>query len=427
MTCLAFSPKTYSDLSIHMTEKTLRHFWRFRSLFWAFGCLCTMDAAGGTYLVSTTSDTGPGSFRQAILDANANPGLDRIEFVVGTGGVRTITPASLLPAVTDPVVIDATTQPGYANRPLIEINGSNVGLNAGLRLLAGNSVVRGLAINRFSGDGIRIEGPGTNLVQGNFIGTDPLGTTARGNGQEGILIYGSWGNIVGGTNILERNVISGNGDAGVYLLNGGGNSIQGNYVGTSVSGAAALGNGNNGVAIYNSAANRIGGDEAGARNVISGNYGSGIYLFGSGAASNHLSANFIGTTASGNLMLSNTADGLTFSGASRNRVGGTEAQMGNVISGNGKAGIFISGSTASGNLVEGNFIGCNAGGTNRLGNGLSGITIAGAKNNVIGGVLPGARNIISGNREEGIFITTNGSGNTVQGNHLGVDVSGTQP
>ena len=119
-----------------------------------------------------------------------------------------------LPAVTAPVIIDGTTQPGYVAQPLIELNGTSAGANAGLRLLAGNSTVRGLAINRFQTDGIDIIGPGTNLIAGNYIGTDPTGLIARPNATEGVLISGSSGNVVGGTNVLDRNLISGNADAG---------------------------------------------------------------------------------------------------------------------------------------------------------------------------------------------------------------------
>src|SRR5829696_3269090 len=78
-----------------------------------------------TYTVTNTNDAGAGSLRQAILDANKNLGTDTIVFKIGTGGLKTITPNSYLPTVTQPTIIDGTTQGGYVGKPLIEINGAN--------------------------------------------------------------------------------------------------------------------------------------------------------------------------------------------------------------------------------------------------------------------------------------------------------------
>src|SRR6266404_498351 len=147
-----------------------------------------------TLTVSNTNDSGAGSLRQAILDANNTNGLDTIVFQIPGSGVQTITPATALPVITDPVVIDGTTQPGFSGLPLIELNG-NGAANAGLRLAAvGSSTVRGLAINRFGGDGINVAGSGTSFILGNFIGTDATGMIARGNGQEGVNLLSS-GNV----------------------------------------------------------------------------------------------------------------------------------------------------------------------------------------------------------------------------------------
>jgi hypothetical protein len=79
-----------------------------------------------TFLVTTTDDAGAGSFRQAILDANATPGTNEIDFAIGDGGAQTIRPTSALPEVTHSVVIDGTTQPGFAGSPLIDLDGANV-------------------------------------------------------------------------------------------------------------------------------------------------------------------------------------------------------------------------------------------------------------------------------------------------------------
>src|SRR5882724_4279089 len=140
-------------------------------------------AAGMTFLVTTTADSGPGSLRQAIMDANANPGVDTINFNIPPGGVQTITPLSQLPSISlfGPTIIDGTTQPGYAGTPLVEINGATAGSVSGLIIRGTGNTVRGLVINRFAGTGIFLDSSG-NTIEGNYIGTDPTGTIALGNG-----------------------------------------------------------------------------------------------------------------------------------------------------------------------------------------------------------------------------------------------------
>src|SRR5262249_40609204 len=144
------------------------------------------------------------------------------------------------------------TQQGFAGSPLVELSGSSAGNNAGLRLLAGNTTIRSFALNGFTAQAILVQGPGTNLIAGNYIGVDFAGTAARGSGLQGIWLNGSSGNIIGGTNASDRNVISGNGDAGIYVLNSAGNIIQGNFIGTTAAGTAALANANNGVTLSSS-------------------------------------------------------------------------------------------------------------------------------------------------------------------------------
>src|SRR5947209_7540239 len=129
--------------------------------------LCTVTSLPGkTFTVTKTNDTGVGSLRQAILNANTNSDLDTITFNLSGTGVKTILPASPLPIITSPVIIDGTTQPGYTNvTPLIEINGTNAGSTAGLDLRAGNSLIRGLTINRFQLAGIVIMTNGNNVIE----------------------------------------------------------------------------------------------------------------------------------------------------------------------------------------------------------------------------------------------------------------------
>src|SRR5262249_43386641 len=153
---------------------------------------------------------------------------------------------------------------------------------------------------------------------------------------------------------------------------------------------------------------------------------SGVYLYGTGSMGNSVIANFIGTDATGSLSVSNLADGVTFYRAAANVIGGVEPGSGNVISGNGYCGILLNEVGCSNNLIQGNFIGTDSRGSNFLRNGLSGIILQSANANTIGGQSPYARNIISGNRESGIAISTNSNANTIQGNWIGIDVSGSR-
>jgi titin len=385
--------------------------------------LCAASSLGGTFTVSNIADSGAGSLRQAISDANGNPGPNNIVFHITGSSPFTITLLSALPAVGTPTVIDATTQTGFTSAPLVELNGASAGANvAGLQLLAGSSTVRGLAINRFSAQGIILSGP-TNVVQGNYIGTDVTGTIARGNTSFGVWVQ-SAGNLVGGTNAGNGNLISGGNDTGVYIISASGNTLQGNLIGVAASGAGALGNINNGVVLDGSggscSGNLIGGTNSGARNVISGNGLSGVYLNGSGATGNSVQGNYIGLGKSGEITVANGGDGVTVNSAPGNTIGG-----GNVISGNTLAGISLNNSAASGNLILGNFIGIDAAGKLALGNLNAGVVVFAAVGNQIGGTNSASGNVISGNAQDGIFVAGGSAGNLVQGNFLGLSAAGT--
>jgi len=376
----------------------------------------TLNAA--TFPVINANNTGAGSMRQAILDANENPAPDTITFQIPGTGVKTITVSSALPPILDPVAIDATTQTGYAGTPLVELSGGGSVNAAGLRILAGHTTVRGLAIMRFLGQGIEIAGPGgTNQVAGNYLGLDADGDTARPNDLQGIWVNNSTGNLIGGTDPADRNVISGNKDTGIYIIGGSSNLVQGNYIGTKANGSVALANGANGISISSSARNQIGGPVAEAGNLISGNGASGIYLKDAGSVDNIVQGNRVGLAANGTTALGNTADGLTINNASRNTA------LGNVFSGNKQSGVYLMG-TATGNNLQGNLIGTDAIGVTAAANTYAGITIARATNNIVGGTDPAARNIIAGNKADGIFMTTNSTANVVAGNWIGLNAAG---
>jgi photosystem II stability/assembly factor-like uncharacterized protein len=233
------------------------------------------------FAVINTADTGDGSLRQALLDANAHPGPDTIIFDIPGAGPHTIQPTSTLPTITDPVTIDGTYQPGFAGTPLIVLDGTAAGAGVnGLTIAAGDSTVRGLVIDNFTGAGVALQARGGNVLTGNYIGVDGTGAAAAANGGPGIAITGPGHNTIGGTTAAARNVLSANGGSGVEISGGGdlGNLVEGNYIGTDATGTAALGNGGNGVLITTASNNTVGGTAAGAGNVIAFSGGDGVQV-----------------------------------------------------------------------------------------------------------------------------------------------------
>ncbi len=431
--------------------------------------------------VTNTNDSGPGSLRQAILDTNAIPGTDAISFNIPTSdpgynsttGTFTIALLSALPAITDPVILDGWSQPGFTNRPLIELNGAQAGAGAdGLVLSAGGSTVRGLVIGGFAGAGIDVQSS-NNVIQGNYIGTDVTGTVALANSTNGVEIeQGAQFNLIGtngdGVNdTAERNIISGNLQRGVYIHDTGTdhNVVAGDYIGTDVTGSIALGNGtpnnwdplrNCGVLITNGAQyNRIGTsgaevDNVGERNVISGNLLNGVIIDGAGSDHNIVAGNYIGTDATGEVVVQNEGHGIVvhngpqYTQIGTNGDGIGDAFEGNLVSGNGGYSIVISadyGLSTDNNVVAGNLLGTDATGTVALGLSINyaGVAILGGDNNRIGTNGDGVsdaleRNVIVGHGDHaGIVVGggnggnghwLGGSGNVIAGNYIGTDLTG---
>lgn len=351
-----------------------------------------------TFAVTTTADFGPGSLRQAILDANATMGADRVEFALpGLSPHRITVPGAGLPAVAESLAIDATTQPGFAGSPVVELVGTT---NAsGLVFAAGTkqNEVRGLAVGGFD-VGVQVLGQ-LSKVAGNYLGLSADGAALPN--RVGVEVY-TLDNEVGGLTGADRNVISGNRSFGVRT--GRGNvwgavaRVRGNLIGTTIHGTAAV---PNDIGIYaesdGSTPVYIGGTEPGARNVISGNNTAGVFLIG-GTARCHVEGNFIGTDVSGSFAVANGVGirGATDSGI----VGGTTPEARNVISGNRGAGILIEG--YGGALIVGNFIGPDATGTRALGNGGPGVEGRGMQ--TVGGTAPGEGNVIAFNAGPGVAV-----------------------
>ena len=460
-----------------------------------------------TFTVSNLGDNPagtadiPGSLRDAIDQANAAPvgTVATINFAIGTGP-QTIALLQPLPTLANPMIINGATQPGYAGRPIVEIDGTNAGAGAvGFSLDddSHNSTIEGLEVNAFSGGGIlidngtfdtiandvvglhvvtnlsRAKGDGTfgvevrdqannntftnlvvagnpnngvvinnsmdNTLTGSDLGTDATGADTLdrngaplGNGSSG----GGTGVILNGSanhNTISGNVIANNLTYGVLITDPGTsqNTLTNNKIGTNAAGTAALGNAADGVALLNGAtSNAIG--LPGKGNLISGNGHSGIDITSTPGGTtatgfNSLAGNKIGTNLAGTAAIPNAQDGVVVtSGSVGNAIGTTAAGGGNLISGNGTWGVFITGAGTALNVVQNDLIGTDVTGTKGLGNHNNGIDILnGAQANTVGGTTAAARNVVSGNVFEGVLINDPGtSKNVVEGDFIGTDPTG---
>ncbi len=285
-----------------------------------------------TIMVTSVADNGPGTLRQAIYQANADGGTNTIAFDIPGSGPQVITPVSELPPITSPVIIDGYTQPGSSPNtsttgdnavPSVVIDGSaisNIGKSLGLQVQADDSTVEGLAIENFGGIGVVLSGAG-DVVQGDFIGTNPSGMTAQPNSL-GVGVIGS-GDVVGGTSPASRDLVSGN-DIGIAIASlaiGGsallsaeaGSTVQGDLIGTDATGAGNLGNKVIGVVLAGSG-NIVGGTAPGQANTIAFNgevgsvlnIGVGVVVVGlSPSSSSPISVQSTGNLISGNSIYDN--------------------------------------------------------------------------------------------------------------------------
>lgn len=399
-------------------------------------------ASAATITVANTNDAGAGSLRQAIIDSNASAGvLDTINFNAALSG--TITLASNLEVILDPVIIDGSTANdalGGADIILnavglsycIQFNGGagnvlkGIGCTGAANGLIVGPNVTGMTVggtgardinewNNCTGAGIQIDGGDNVTLLQNQIG---LG---GGNGGSGLDIKNSaTGIIVGGTLASQRNIIVNSTVNGINLVSTS-VTISGNWIGTGT-GANDLGNAQNGMFVGSGVTGTIGGLDAGAGNIISGNNQNGISISQSDGIA--VKNNFIGTTSAGTAALANSQNGILIS-SQNNVIGGTGG--GNVISGNTLDGIRLDGSvtSANGNTIQLNKIGLDKNGTAAIANGQAGIKIDGdVLNTVIGGTSLG--NTISGNTGSGININTVGStGTTIYGNTIGLQTDNT--
>ncbi len=385
-------------------------------------------------VVTTTADSGAGSLREAITTANASPDQDTITFNIppNDGTVKTITPLTALPALTQGVLIDGYSQPGSSRNTLdvgsdavllIELNGELLPGGGpcidrtGLRASGGDGVtISGLVINRFSCAGVWFSGGTEHSVDGSFIGVDPTGTVARPNGEAGVSINGANHSNIGGALPGDRNVISGNPTSGVNMETSASlaSTVTNNYIGTNAAGTAAIPNGY-GILSQHALGNVI------RDNLISGNSVAGV-RFRNGANGDLVVGNRIGTDASGTAAISNTIGIQVNEDAGNVTIGGGDPADRNVISGNTTAGIQLAAVAGSPAVqVRGSWIGLDATGAAALPNG-TGIALVDAA----GGHDIGPGNVISGNGM-GINVQRSAAAppDSIHGNYVGTNATGT--
>ena len=387
-----------------------------------------------TYTVSNTNDSGEGSLRQAIMNANGTATKDFIIFDIPGAGPHVLQPQTAYPVIINPLSIDGTTEPdwvaGDPGQPVIIIDGSQVPVgNHGffLRDEAHNSQISGLAIigyqpevnsqnQHFNGFAIRIL-TNNNIIRKNYLGTAD-GITAVPN-HRGIQIENSSENLIGGIP-SERNIISGNIGIGLAIFgnefegvqNSVNNLVRGNYLGVDETGTKDLGNAVNMQVVDGAQGTLV------ENNVISG-ANTGLTVASAQTSGTIIQDNRIGTDKDGLTAISNGFGILLISGARDVHI------LNNLVSGNTSVGIQLQGSSSSPVVditLTGNKIGTDISGNLPLPNNNGLVLYRYSDNNIIG--TSADPNIVSGNNGAGVTIL-GGSGNKIQGNIIGTDPTGT--
>ncbi len=417
------------------------------------------------YIVTTNADAGAGSLRDGINATNANVGFTN---TITFSAPFLITPATTLPIITNPLVID-----GYAGSPggatpnvnpitapntaviTVQLQGPGAGVGSpvvdGLILGAGSSgsTIRGLSITNFAtvlfpgtvyGAGIRILS-NNNIIEGNFVGADTTGFNSGPNATA-INVFGD-DNLIGGTTPAARNLLSGHylGGSdeisrinGVLRIQGSRTVVQQNTVGLNRTGAAVLmPDSHQGVVLIQTGLNGgntlIGGPSHLVNgNVISGHRAANIVV-DLIVATNIIQQNYVGLNVAGTAAITGNGIGVAFLRGGRGSIDFAELPINSVINSNvisGNTYGVVMGENSTGRLplfnsqITFNFIGLNAAGTAAIPNSLDGIWMKYTINSFIG------FNTISGNGRNGIRIGK-AKNTIINGNFIGVADNGTTP
>jgi CSLREA domain-containing protein/uncharacterized repeat protein (TIGR01451 family) len=399
-------------------------------------------ATPATYTVNSANNTNDGacngthcSLREAILAANANPGRDTIVFSLG--GPAVIQPAMSegLPALTGPVVVDATGNPGWAlGQPNVVLSGTGSLGGYGLRLAGGDSEVRGLIFNGWTNPALQLERWGGNVVAGNWFGLDTTGTIRTPNSNAGISVYTS-DNVIGGTTAADRNVVSGS-SSGIRIGRSFAgapephdNVVQGNWIGLNAAGTAIVWI-TTGIT-FGGDNNVIGGPDPGEGNVVVGSVQDGILVSGDASlghisTGNVIQGNVVGLDPSGTVAMPNGFGIRVHLASNGTLVGGAGPGAGNTVAGNQFDGINVFNGPQD-TIIAGNRIGTAPDGITAMPNGRHGIILegGGSPRTTIGGTAAGAGNVIAHNAFDGVFLMAGGAtvlGNSIHDNGgLGID------
>ena len=336
--------------------------------------------SGTTFYVNNTSDSAVQSLRWAITNSNNTPSTPSNPNVINFSELSNIARIDLqspLPAITQPVIIDGTTEGSYNGaHPFVQLIGNYAGSSAiGLDITASGTQVKGLAIDGFNAGGVLIDNASNVTLSNDWVGLDPNAnasgpdangnTIYEGNGTYGVTIQSENGGSSSG-DLLSSDIVSANSYNGIILSGLGTvqNVVSGTIIGSDNTGAAVVddpgnllgngqhGGGGSGIVINGGASlNTIGGTTAAARDVILGNKSYGVYITGSSTNSNTIEGDVIGTDITGlhaidgaGASYGNGLSGVAIdSGAAGNLVTGTPSAP-EVISNNGGDGVLISGS-----------------------------------------------------------------------------------
>jgi len=387
-----------------------------------------LPARADTYTVTTTADSGAGSLRQAITDANGHAGADTIAFDISASGVQIIAPASALPKITGAVTIDGYTQTGATpntNAPdeglntilKIEIDCTNAGSYC-LQIGADDVTIRGLAMTNTTSYLVATEFTKrvkNTVIEGNFLGTHADGLTVTP--VVGAVILGNHQNArVGGTAPAERNLFAGSGNGNgleIGFAADAGSVVQGNLFCTNRTGAVAIGTATSGMSIDDGSNLTVGGLTAAAANEFACKAG-GMRV--TRMTDVRIQGNRFGIDPAGTkTLLGGVGLGIDLEfGGDGIVVGGTAAGAANVIGG------YLTGihsQETTGAVIQGNFIGTDATGTAAFGNAGFGIKLAIGTDVLIGGTGSGEANVIANNRGGGVQVGL-GTGNTIRGNRI---------
>ncbi|MFM8727853.1 MAG: beta strand repeat-containing protein, partial [Planctomycetaceae bacterium] len=358
---------------------------------------------------------GGQSAERNVISGNAGSGIR----ISGAGSVQNWIAGNLIGVDVAGAVSLANGEQGIALMGAVQ---NTIGTNGD----GSSDATEGNLISGNTYHGILLSGGGSHVVAGNLVGTTLSGTAAISNCTAGMWIdsvgnrIGSDGNGV--SDVVERNVVSGNTYYGVVL--GGeqssGNQLRGNYVGTTVSGTTALGNGGSGIVLGGNNNSVLGGTGV-LRGVISGNAGAGVLI--PGGVGNSVSGSIIGLAADGTTVMANGGSGVSIEGGALGA--GVGVNGGNVISGHPGDGVTVSGAVDA--QIRGNLIGTVASGLTAAANAGHGVLVTNDAAGVVIGSSTGVlsdRNLISGNSLSGVAFVSAGAGNRVQGNYIGTDISG---